>query len=55
MVGRGDGVSVVVAGDPALATTAARTVVAPPRYALLSEDTAGTRLVVQHWVRPELG
>lgn len=51
-VGRGQGVTVVVAGDPALAMAAARSVVAPPRYALLSERRAGSALVVQRWVRP---
>jgi mannosyltransferase len=52
LVGRGDGVFVVVAGDPALAVAAARGVVSPPRYALLSQEPAGTRLVVQRWLRP---
>jgi mannosyltransferase len=52
LVGRGEGVTVVFAGDPALAVAAARRVVSPPRYALLSEDHAGSRLVVQRWVRP---
>jgi hypothetical protein len=51
-VGRGDAVDVVVVGEPGAATALARTVVSPPRYALLSEDAAGTRLVVQRWVRP---
>jgi mannosyltransferase len=51
-VGRGEGVTVVVAGDPASAVAAARPYVAPPRYALLSEEPAGSRLVVQRWVRP---
>jgi 4-amino-4-deoxy-L-arabinose transferase-like glycosyltransferase len=51
-VGRGEGVSVVVAGEPGVATETARTVVSPPRYALLSQDSAGRRLVVQRWVRP---
>ena len=51
-VGRGDAVSVVVAGAPDDATAAARAVVSPPRYALLSQDTSGSRLVVQRWVRP---
>lgn len=51
-VGRGEAVSVVVAGDPDDATTSARAVVSPPRYALLSQDGAGKRLVVQRWVRP---
>ena len=51
-VGRGEGVTVVVAGDPATAVAAARPFVAPPRYALLSEEPAGSRLVVQRWVRP---
>jgi mannosyltransferase len=50
--GRGDAVLVVVAGDPSEATSAARTVVSPPRYALLSQEPAGSGLVVQHWVRP---
>jgi hypothetical protein len=45
-------VFVVIAGDPALAAAAARGVVSPPRYALLSQEPAGTRLVVQRWVRP---
>ena len=52
LVGRGDAVSVVVAGDPALAVATARPVVSPPRYALLSADRTGTSLVVQRWVRP---
>lgn len=52
LVGRGDAVTVVVAGDPSLAASAARRVVSPPRYALLESRTAGTRLVVQRWVRP---
>ena len=51
-VGRGHGVTVVVAGDPALAVARARPVVSPPRYALLSEQEAGSALVVQRWVRP---
>jgi len=51
-VGRGEGVTVVVAGDPATAAALARQVVAPPRYALLSVEAAGSRLVVQRWVRP---
>ena len=51
-VGRGEAVVVVVAGDPAQATAAARTVVSPPRYALLSQEPAGSGLVVQRWVRP---
>jgi mannosyltransferase len=51
-VGRGEAVVVVVAGDPARATAAARTVVSPPRYALLSQEPAGSGLVVQRWVRP---
>ena len=50
--GRGEAVSVVVAGDPGDATAAARAVVSPPRYALLSQDSSGGRLVVQRWVRP---
>ena len=50
--GRGDAVTVVVAGDPELAVAAARTVVSPPRYALLEQQDAGTDLVVQRWVRP---
>ena len=52
LAGRGDAVTVVVAGDPAGADAAARTVVSPPRYALLEERAAGSRLVVQRWVRP---
>ncbi|HET9243768.1 MAG TPA: glycosyltransferase family 39 protein [Gaiella sp.] len=51
-VGRGDTVTVVVAGDSADATAAARSVVSPPRYALLSQEPAGSGLVVQRWVRP---
>ena len=51
-VGRGEGVSVVVAGASGDATAKARAVVAPPRYALLSQDSAGSGLVVQRWVRP---
>lgn len=53
-VGRGNAVSVVIAGDPDAATTTARAVVSPPRYALLSQDAEGTSLVVQRWVRPDL-
>jgi len=52
LVGRGDAVTVVVAGDPALAVATARQVVSPPRYALLDQRDAGRRLVVQRWVRP---
>ena len=52
VVGRGDAVTVVVAGDPALAASVARQVVSPPRYALLETGPAGARLVVQRWVRP---
>ncbi len=52
LVGRGEAVSVVVAGDPDTAVATARPVVSPPRYALLSEDRAGSALVVQRWVRP---
>jgi hypothetical protein len=52
VAGRGDAATVVVAGDPAAAVAAARTVVSPPRYALLEERRAGSRLVVQRWVRP---
>jgi hypothetical protein len=52
LAGRGDAVLVVVAGDPHLAVSAARDVVSPPRYALLESHPAGTRLVVQRWVRP---
>ena len=51
-VGRGDAVSVVVAGPPGDATAVARAVVSPPRYALLSQDGSGSSLVVQRWVRP---
>ena len=51
-VGRGEAVSVVVAGEPDDATATARAVVSPPRYALLSQDSSGRRLVVQRWVRP---
>jgi mannosyltransferase len=51
-VGRGEAVTVVIAGDPELAVATARQIVAPPRFALLSEESAGTRLVVQRWVRP---
>ncbi len=51
-VGRGDAVSVVVAGPPGDATAVARTVVSPPRYALLSQDASGGSLVVQRWIRP---
>jgi hypothetical protein len=53
LMGRGDAVFVVTAGDPALGASTARRVVSPPRYALLSQEPAGTRLVVQRWVRPE--
>jgi mannosyltransferase len=52
VVGRGNAVTVIVAGDPAEAVTAAREVVSPPRYALLEQRAAGRRLVVQRWVRP---
>jgi hypothetical protein len=52
LVGRGRAVTVVVAGDPTAAVAVARQVVAPPRFALLSEEAAGSRLVVQRWVRP---
>lgn len=51
-VGRGEGVWVVVLGDPENATATARRVVSPPRYALQSQRPFGTRLVIQHWVRP---
>jgi len=50
--GRGQGVTVVVAGAPELAIGRARPVVAPPRYALLSQQEAGSALVVQRWVKP---
>lgn len=53
LVGRGDAVTVIVAGDPATAAATARNVVSPPRYALLEQRSAGTRLVVQRWVRPD--
>ena len=53
-VGRGQGVTVVVAGDPALAVARARPV-SPPAYALLSEQEAGSALVVQRWVNPSTG
>ena len=39
-VGRGEAVSVVVAGEPDDATATARAVVSPPRYALLSRTRA---------------
>ncbi len=52
LVGRGDAVTVVVAGAPARAMATARPVVSPPRYALLSAKEAGSALVVQRWVRP---
>ena len=51
-VGRGEAVTVVIVGDPAQAVAAARQVVSPPRYALLEQRSAGTRVVVQRWVRP---
>ena len=51
-IGRGDAVTVVVVGDPDDAVAVARQVVSPPRYALLEQRPAGTRLVVQRWVRP---
>jgi mannosyltransferase len=51
-VGRGEAVVVVVAGDPRRAPRLGRSVVPAPRYALLSEEHAGNRLVVQRWVRP---
>ncbi len=52
-VGRGDAVFVVIAGNSQRAATrSGRGVVAPPRYALLSEEHAGAGLVVQRWVRP---
>jgi mannosyltransferase len=51
-IGRGQGVTVVVAGAPELAVARARPVVSPPRYALLSQQEAGSALVVQRWVRP---
>ena len=51
-VGRGESVSVVVVGDPHVAVATARAVVSPPRYALLSQQSAGSALVVQRWVRP---
>jgi len=52
LAGRGDAVTVIVAGDPAVAVATARAVVSPPRYALLEERKAGSRLVVQRWIRP---
>jgi mannosyltransferase len=52
LAGRGDAVTVVVAGAPARAMATARPVVSPPRYALLSAKEAGSALVVQRWVRP---
>ena len=51
-IGRGDAVFVVIAGDPGQATRSGRGVVSPPRYALLSEEHAGSDLVVQRWIRP---
>jgi mannosyltransferase len=51
-LGRGDAVTVVVAGDTARAVATARHVVSPPRYALLEQRGAGQALVVQRWVRP---
>jgi hypothetical protein len=51
-VGRGEAVLVIIAGDPARATASGREVVARPRYALLSEEPAGARLVVERWIRP---
>ncbi len=51
-VGRGAAVFVVIDGDPALAATTARQVVTPPRYALLTQESAGSGVVVQRWVRP---
>jgi mannosyltransferase len=51
-VGRGEAVLVVFAGDPDRATASGREVVARPRYALLTESTAGGNLVVERWVRP---
>jgi mannosyltransferase len=52
LAGRGDEVLVVVTGDPSEATAVSRGVVSPPRYALLSQEPAGSGLVVQRWVRP---
>ena len=52
LVGRGEAVSVVVARAPRLAVAAARAVGSPPRYALLSQERAGSALVVQRWIRP---
>jgi mannosyltransferase len=52
VVGRGESVTVVIAGDPSVAVARARPVVSPPRYALLSQQEAGSALVVQRWVRP---
>jgi mannosyltransferase len=52
LVGRGEAATVVVAGHRDLAIAAARQVVSPPRYALLSEEAEGSGLVVQRWVRP---
>lgn len=50
--GRGDAVTVVIAGDPDRALATGREVVSPPRYALLEQQTAGRELVLQRWVRP---
>ncbi len=50
--GRGSGVWVVLRTPWADATTAARSVVSTPRYALLDERSFGPDLRVQHWIRP---
>jgi mannosyltransferase len=53
-VARGAGAWIFIAEDTGTRSTisAARRVVTTPRYALLSEKRFGSRLVLQHWVRP---
>jgi mannosyltransferase len=52
-VARGMGAWIFIADDARPSTiAAARRVVKTPRYALLSEERFGSRLVLQHWVRP---
>ena len=54
LAGGGEGVTVVVAGDPEVAVATARRVVSPPRFALLAEEPAGERLVVRRCARRRL-
>ncbi len=49
---RGSGAWIVIDGDRNDALAQGRELARPPRYALLEERNFGSRLTVQHWVRP---